>query len=435
MSQLHFDTQAADKWLLQCNENWQEAVQKAHATLHEGTGRGHEFLGWLNPPAVDSEEVTRVVAVAERIRANSDVLLVVGIGGSYAGARAGIEMLTHTFRNQIGKERSNGPEIYYIGHNLSAAYMAHLFELIKDRDVSVNVISKSGTTTEPAIAFRLVREFLINKYGLEEAGRRIVATTDQAKGALRQLATEEGYETFVIPDNVGGRFSVLTPVGLLPMAVAGINIQELLAGAHEARETYANPNLGENICYQYVASRNNVYRQGKDIELLVAYDPRFVTFAEWWKQLFGESEGKEGKGIYPASVQFTTDLHSMGQYIQEGPRHLFETVLWVENSGSELLVPGMEADLDGLNYLQGKSLDYVNKQAFLGTLQAHQDGEVPNFVLHIPELNERTVGHLFYFFMKACGLSGYVLDVNPFDQPGVEAYKKNMFQLLGKPGV
>jgi glucose-6-phosphate isomerase len=434
MAQLHFDTTAADKWLQTSTTNWQDGVQKAHNYLHQGTGRGNDFLGWLTPPAIDSEEVARVKAAAERIRANSDVLLVIGIGGSYAGARAGIELLTHSFRNQIGTEKSNGPEIYYIGHNLSAYYMAQLFELIEGKDISVNVISKSGTTTEPAIAFRLVREYLINKYGAEEAGRRIVATTDASKGALRQLATEEGYETFVIADDVGGRYSVLTPVGLLPMAVAGIDIEQLLAGAHEASELYANPNLDENICYQYAAYRNELYRQGKAIELLVSYDPRFVTFNEWWKQLFGESEGKEGKGIFPASVQFTTDLHSMGQYIQEGPRHLFETVLWVENSGREILVPSMEADLDGLNYLEGKTLDYVNKQAFLGTLEAHQDGEVPNFVLNIPELDERTVGHLFYFFEKACGLSGYLLDVNPFDQPGVEAYKRNMFRLLGKPG-
>jgi glucose-6-phosphate isomerase len=432
MPNFHLDTKAADRWLHQSKTDWQAEVQAAHDTVHNGTGRGNDFLGWLQPLSADDEIVQNVLTAAERIRSNSDVLLVIGIGGSYAGARAGIEMLTHSFRNQFAAERQ-GPEIYFIGHNLSATYITQLFQVIEGKDVSVNVISKSGTTTEPAIAFRLVREWLVNKYG-EQAGERIYATTDASKGALRQLSEAEGYTTFVIPDDVGGRYSVLTPVGLLPLAVAGIDIQAMLAGAQEAAQEYANPNLMENTCYQYAAYRNNLHRQGKAIELLVAYDPRFVTFAEWWKQLFGESEGKEHKGIYPASVQFTTDLHSMGQYIQEGPRHLFETVLWVDEAGhDELTIPHQEGDLDGLNYLTGKSVNFVNQQACLGTLEAHVEGEVPNFVLHIPELTAHNVGHLFYFFEKACAVSGYLLGVNPFDQPGVEAYKKNMFRLLGKP--
>ncbi|WP_038092921.1 glucose-6-phosphate isomerase [Tumebacillus flagellatus] len=433
MPQFQLDTKAADQWLQQGEKtDWAAEVRRAHDTVHNGTGRGNDFLGWLEPLAVDGEIVKNVLAAAERIRKNSDVLLVIGIGGSYAGARAGIEMLTHGFRNQFSAERQ-GPEVYFVGHNLSATYIAQLFQLIEGKDVSVNVISKSGTTTEPAIAFRLVRDWMTKKYG-DKAAERIYATTDAAKGALRTLSDAEGYTTFVIPDDVGGRYSVLTPVGLLPLAAAGIDIQAMLQGAQEAKDLYSNPNLEENSCYQYAAYRNHLYRNGKAIELLVAYEPRFVTFVEWWKQLFGESEGKEHKGIYPASVQFTTDLHSMGQYIQEGPRHMFETVLWVDDAGhEELTVPREEKDLDGLNYLAGKSINYVNQQAMLGTLEAHQDGGVPNFVLHIPELTAHNVGHLFYFFEKACAISGYLLDVNPFDQPGVEAYKKNMFRLLGKP--
>ncbi|MBL0389254.1 glucose-6-phosphate isomerase [Tumebacillus sp. ITR2] len=433
MSHFQLDTKAADKWLNEGEQtDWALEVKRAHETVHNGTGRGSDFLGWVEPLDVDGEIVQNVLAAAKRIRANSDVLLVIGIGGSYAGARAGIEMLTHAFRNQFAAERQ-GPEVYFIGHNLSATYITQLFQLIEGKDVSVNVISKSGTTTEPALAFRLVRDWMVNKYGVK-AGERIYATTDEKKGALRTLSDSEGYTTFVIPDDVGGRYSVLTPVGLLPMAAAGIDIEAMLRGAHEAKEVYSNGNLAENSCYQYAAYRNDLYRKGKGIELLVSYDPRFITFAEWWKQLFGESEGKEHKGIYPASVQFTTDLHSMGQYIQEGPRHLFETVLWVDEAGhDELKVPHQEGDLDGLNYLTGKSVNFVNQQAMLGTLEAHQDGEVPNFVLHIPELTAHNVGHLFYFFEKACAISGYLLDVNPFDQPGVEAYKKNMFRLLGKP--
>lgn len=432
MPQFQLETKAADKWLKVNTTNWQDQVQDAHAKVHEGTGRGNDFLGWVQPLDPNGEIVSNVLSAAEKIRANSDVLLVIGIGGSYAGARAGIEMLTHTFRNALPKEQRNGPEVYFVGHNLSSTYMSQLFGMLDGKDVSVNVISKSGTTTEPAIAFRLVREWMINKYGMEAAGQRIYATTDKEKGALRGFAETEGYTTFVIPDDVGGRYSVLTPVGLLPMAVAGIDVKEMLQGAQEAAKEYANPNLDENVCYQYAVSRNNLYQQGKKIELLVSYDPRFTVFAEWWKQLFGESEGKEHKGIYPASVQFTTDLHSMGQYIQEGERHLFETVLWVDDK-TDVVIPGMEKDLDNLNYLTGKTVNYVNQQAMRATLEAHEDGGVPSLLLNIPVLDARNVGHLFYFFEKACGVSGYLLNVNPFDQPGVEAYKKNMFRLLGKP--
>jgi len=436
MAQFRVDTTAAEQWLQTSEGSWQQELNRAHELVHNKSGRGSDFLGWTQPPAVDGDVVKSVLGAAEKIREQADVLLVIGIGGSYAGARAGIEMLGHTFRNQLaGKEDRGGPEIYFIGHNLSATYMSHLFGLLQGKDVAVNVISKSGTTTEPAVAFRLVREFMINKYGLEAAAKRIYATTDQSKGALRQLATTEGYTTFVIPDDVGGRYSVLTPVGLLPLAAAGIDIVAMLQGAHDAAAAYASPKLEENACYQYAVARNNLYRQGKGIELLVSYDPRFITFAEWWKQLFGESEGKEAKGIYPASVQFTTDLHSMGQYIQEGPRHLFETVLWVEEPGhDDLVIPSMDQDLDGLGYLEGKSINFVNEKACLGTLEAHQEGGVPNLVVRIPELTAHSVGHLFYFFEKACAISGYLLDVNPFDQPGVEAYKKNMFRQLGKPG-
>jgi glucose-6-phosphate isomerase len=433
MPQFQLDTKAADKWLKPNTANWQDEVREAHGKVHEGTGRGHDYLGWVKPLDPNGDIVGEVLNAAEKIRGNSDVLLVIGIGGSYAGARAGIEMLTHTFRNALSKEKRQGPEIYFLGHNLSSTYISQLFGMLDGKDVSVNVISKSGTTTEPAIAFRLVREWMINKYGLEAAGQRIYATTDKEKGALRGFSEAEGYTTFVIPDDVGGRYSVLTPVGLLPMAVAGIDIKEMLNGAHEAEKLYANPNLEENVCYQYAVSRNNLYRQGKKIELLVSYDPRFTVFAEWWKQLFGESEGKEGKGIYPASVQFTTDLHSMGQYIQEGERHLFETVLWVDDP-TDVVIPGMEKDLDNLNYLTGKTINYVNQQAMRATLEAHEDGGVPSLLLNIPALDAHHVGHLFYFFEKACGVSGYLLNVNPFDQPGVEAYKKNMFRLLGKPG-
>lgn len=434
MNSFTLDTTAAAKWLQNDSTDWQAEVAKAHELVTQGTGRGSDFLGWKEPLDPNGDIVKSVMDAAAKIRQESDVLLVIGIGGSYAGARAGIEMLGHAFRNQLPKDKRTGPEVYFMGHNLSSTYILQLFDIIGDRDVSVNVISKSGTTTEPAVAYRLVREWMISKYGEQEFGKRVYATTDKEKGALRQLAEAEGYTTFVIPDDVGGRYSVLTPVGLLPMAAAGIDIQEMLKGAQEAADKYSNPNLAENICYQYAANRNILYRQGKKVELLVSYDPRFITFAEWWKQLFGESEGKENKGIYPASVQFTTDLHSMGQYIQEGERHLMETVLWVDDRDYTITVPRMEQDLDGLNYLAGKDVNYVNQQAMKATVEAHVDGGVPNQVLQLPDLNAHTVGHLFYFFEKACAISGYLLNVNPFDQPGVEAYKKNMFRNLGKPG-
>ncbi|MDQ0416455.1 glucose-6-phosphate isomerase [Croceifilum oryzae] len=411
------------------------AIQLAHEQLHNGTGAGSDFLGWVNLPSqYDREEFARIQSAAERIQANSDVLIVIGIGGSYLGARAVIEMLSHSFYNMQTKEQRKTPEIYFVGHHISSHYVANLLQMIEGKDVSVNVISKSGTTTEPAIAFRVFRDYLEKRYGLEEARKRIFATTDRERGALKTLATTEGYETFVIPDDVGGRYSVLTAVGLLPIAVSGIPIQELMEGAQEAEKQYTNPDLASNPCYQYVAARNALYRKGKTTEILVNYDPALQYFSEWWKQLFGESEGKDQKGLFPASVNFTSDLHSMGQYIQEGLRTIFETVLFVKHSSQKIVIEKAEDDLDGLNYLAGKDLDFVNAKAFEGTLLAHTDGGVPNLVLRIDELTPRTVGHLIYFFEKACGVSGYLLGVNPFDQPGVEAYKKNMFALLGKPG-
>ena len=343
-------------------------------------------------------------------------------------------MLGHSFRNNLKKEDRVYPEVYFVGQNISSTYMLDLLDIIKDKDVSINVISKSGTTTEPAIAFRVFKDFLEKKYGKEEASKRIYATTDSAKGALRQLADEEGYETFIIPDDVGGRFSVLTPVGLLPIACAGLDIDAMMKGAQDACEKYSNPDLKVNESYQYAVARNVLHRKGKDIELLVNYEPQLHYVSEWWKQLFGESEGKDNKGIFPASVDFSTDLHSMGQYIQEGKRILFETVLNVENARREATIEEVEVDLDGLNYLSGKTIDFVNQKAFQGTLLAHTDGQVPNFIINIPRLDEYNFGYLVYFFEKACAISGYLLGVNPFDQPGVEAYKRNMFALLGKPG-
>lgn len=411
------------------------AIKLAHEQLHNGTGAGSDFLGWVDLPSnYDREEFARIQAAAEQIQAHSDALIVIGIGGSYLGARAVIEMLSHSFYNMQTKEQRKTPEIYFVGHHISSHYVANLLHLLEGKDVSINVISKSGTTTEPAIAFRVFREYMEKRYGREEAKKRIFATTDRTKGALKTLADAEGYETFVIPDNVGGRYSVLTAVGLLPIAVSGINIQELMEGAQEAEKLYANPDLDSNPCYQYAAARNALYRKGKTTEILVNYDPALQYFSEWWKQLFGESEGKDQKGLFPASVNFTSDLHSMGQYIQEGLRNIFETVIFVNHSAKKITIEKTEDDLDGLNYLAGKDLDFVNTKAFEGTLLAHTDGGVPNLVLKVDELTPRTVGHLIYFFEKACGISGYLLGVNPFDQPGVEAYKKNMFALLGKPG-
>jgi glucose-6-phosphate isomerase len=410
-------------------------VRLAHEQLHNGTGAGSDFLGWINLPAeYDREEFARIKAAAARIRENSDALVVIGIGGSYLGARAAIEMLSHSFYNLLPAGKRQGPLVLFAGNNISSTYVAHLLELLEGKDWSINVISKSGTTTEPAIAFRIFREKLEQKYGKEEARKRIYATTDREKGALRKLAEAEGYETFVIPDDVGGRYSVLTAVGLLPIAVAGIDIDAMMQGAADAMREYANPNLAENGAYQYAAVRNILYRKGKTTEILVNYEPNLHYFAEWWKQLYGESEGKDHKGIYPASVDFSTDLHSMGQFIQEGARNLFETVIQVAEVPEHITIHEDPENLDGLNFLAGKTMDFVNKKAFEGTLLAHTDGGVPNLVVTIRDMTPYTFGYLVYFFEKACGVSGYLLGVNPFDQPGVEAYKKNMFALLGKPG-
>lgn len=416
-------------------DNILELVGLSHDLVHGKKGPGKDYLGWLElPKEVDKEELERLITVAKRIQESSDALIVIGIGGSYLGARACIEALNHSFYNELSGEKRKTPRIYYVGQNISTTYILDLFDAIEGLDISLNVISKSGTTTEPAIAFRLFKEYLEDKYGKEEARKRIVVTTDKEKGALKELARIEGYESFVIPDDVGGRYSVLTPVGLLPIAVAGIDIYKLLEGAASGQEEYAIRNLKENPAYQYAAIRNILYKKGKAIEILVNYEPALTYLAEWWKQLYGESEGKDGKGIYPASVNFTTDLHSMGQYIQDGRRNLFETTINIGRSHGEIIIKESEDDLDGLNYLAGKSLDEVNKKAFEGTLKAHVSGNVPNIIIEVPELNEYYLGKLFYFFEKACAISGYLLGVNPFDQPGVEEYKRNMFQLLGKPG-
>lgn len=409
-------------------------VNVAVKTLEEGTGAGNDFLGWINLPTdYDKDEFERIKKAAEKIKSDSDVLVVVGIGGSYLGARAAIELLSHTFYNKLSKEERKAPEIYFAGNSISGTYLSHLIQVIGDRDFSVNVISKSGTTTEPAIAFRIFKEMLEKKYGVEEARKRIYATTDAAKGALKKLSTEEGYETFTIPDNVGGRFSVLTPVGLLPIAAAGISIDDLMAGAREAQNDY-KADYKNNDCYKYAAMRNLLLRGGKSIELLINYEPKVHFVAEWWKQLFGESEGKDGKGIFPASVDLSTDLHSMGQYIQDGQRILFETLIDVVSPDADVVIPFDEADLDGLNYIAGKGMNFVNQKAMEGTQLAHMDGGVPNIRIAVPKMDAFNLGYLFYFFEKACGVSGYLLGVNPFNQPGVEAYKKNMFALLGKAG-
>ena len=409
-------------------------VNAAVKTLEEGTGAGNDFLGWINLPTdYDKDEFERIKKAAEKIKSDSDVLVVVGIGGSYLGARAAIELLSHTFYNKLSKEERKAPEIYFAGNSISGTYLSHLIQVIGDRDFSVNVISKSGTTTEPAIAFRIFKEMLEKKYGVEEARKRIYATTDAAKGALKKLSTEEGYETFTIPDNVGGRFSVLTPVGLLPIAAAGISIDDLMAGAREAQNDY-KADYKNNDCYKYAAMRNLLLRGGKSIELLINYEPKVHFVAEWWKQLFGESEGKDGKGIFPASVDLSTDLHSMGQYIQDGQRMLFETLIDVVSPDADVVIPFDETDLDGLNYIAGKGMNFVNQKAMEGTQLAHMDGGVPNIRIAVPKMDAFNLGYLFYFFEKACGVSGYLLGVNPFNQPGVEAYKKNMFALLGKAG-
>lgn len=410
-------------------------VKVAHQSIHEQTGAGSDFLGWVDLPTnYDKEEFARIQKSAEKIKSDSDVLLVIGIGGSYLGARAAIEMLNHSFYNSLSKEQRKTPQVIFVGNNISSTYMKDIEDLLAGKDFSINVISKSGTTTEPALAFRIFRKLLIEKYGAAEAKHRIYATTDKARGALKTLATEEGYESFIIPDDVGGRYSVLTAVGLLPIAVTGVDIEAMMKGAAAASVDFGKAELDENPAYQYAAVRNVLYNKGKTIEMLINYEPGLQYFSEWWKQLFGESEGKDQKGIYPSSANFSTDLHSLGQYVQEGRRDIFETVINVENSRHELIVEEEANDLDGLNYLAGKSVDFVNKKAFQGTMLAHTDGGVPNLVVSIPKMDEYTFGYLVYFFEKACAMSGYLLGVNPFDQPGVEAYKVNMFALLGKPG-
>lgn len=433
---LQFDYSKADFFIKDHEiNNMVENVKVAHDLLHNRKGAGNEFTGWVDLPVqYDQAEFIKIKKTAERIKSNTDAFVVIGIGGSYLGARSAIEMLSRTFHNQLPKDKREWPEIYFAGNHISSTYLTDLLEVLEGKDVSINVISKSGTTTEPAIAFRVLKEFLEKKYGKEEAKKRIFATTDPSKGALRKLAEEEGYETFVIPDDVGGRYSVLTAVGLLPLAVAGLDIDQIMDGARNAHEEYSNDNLIENEAYKYAVVRNALYNKGKIIEIMANYEPSLQYFSEWWKQLFGESEGKDHKGIYPAAVNFTTDLHSLGQYIQEGRRELFETVLLVDNPKEEINIKETTDNLDGLNYLAGKTMDFVNKKASEGTLLAHTDGGVPNLIIKLDRLNEFTYGHLVYFFEKACGISGYLLGVNPFDQPGVEAYKKNMFALLGKPG-
>ena len=386
------------------------------------------------PENYDKKEFERIKKAAAKIQSDSDVLIVIGIGGSYLGARAVIEAITNRFYNTLPAKKRKLPLIIYAGNNLSPNYMNDLLELIGEKDISINVISKSGTTTEPAIAFRVLREAIESKYGIEEAKKRIYVTTDKARGALKTLATKENYETFVIPDNVGGRFSVLTAVGLLPIATAGVDIDKLMEGARYAREKYMDSSVKFNDCYKYAVVRNLLYNSGKKIEVLANYEPQLHYFTEWWKQLYGESEGKDGKGIFPAGVDLTTDLHSMGQYIQDGERHLFETVLSVNTPKSDIVVKEDDENLDGLNYLAGKGLDYINKKAMEGTAEAHVSGNVPNLRITIDKLDEENLGHLIYFFEKACAMSGLMLGVNPFNQPGVEEYKKNMFRLLEKPG-
>jgi glucose-6-phosphate isomerase len=407
-------------------------IAAAHKMLHDKTGLGNDFLGWLNLPFdYDKEEFARIKKAAEKIKSDSDVLVVIGIGGSYLGARAAIEFLKGQNYNALTKKT---PQIYFAGNSISGSCLNEIIDLCEGKDVSLNVISKSGTTTEPAIAFRVLRKFMEKKYGKEEARKRIYATTDGNRGTLKQLADAEGYESFVIPDDVGGRFSVLTAVGLLPIAVSGADIDKIMEGAQKAIKDFEDPSLATNECYKYVALRNILHRQGKSTELLVSYEPRFALMSEWWKQLYGESEGKDNKGIFPASVIFSTDLHSMGQYIQDGSRIIFETVVHINDGINDVIIEEEENDGDGLNFLAGKPMSFVNEKAFLGTVLAHTDGNCPNIVVDLDSCSEFDFGYLVYFFEKACAVSGYVLGVNPFNQPGVESYKKNMFALLGKKG-
>lgn len=436
MAKVTFDYAKANTFIGEHEVDSMKALaEEAKKLLLSREGAGNDFLGWIDLPVdYDKEEFVRIQAAAEKIKQDSEVLVVIGIGGSYLGARAAIEFLRHNFYNMVSKEIRKTPEIYFVGNSISSTYIKHLIDVIGDRDFSVNIISKSGTTTEPAIAFRIFKELLEKKYGKAEASKRIYATTDKARGALKGLATEEGYESFVVPDDVGGRFSVLTAVGLLPIAVSGADIEKLMEGAASGRELALEKPFEENDALKYAAIRNILHRKGKSVEVLANYEPSLHYVSEWWKQLYGESEGKDQKGIFPAAVDLTTDLHSMGQFIQDGSRIMFETVVNVEKSQEELYIQEEKEDLDGLNYLAGKSIDFVNKSAMNGTILAHTDGSVPNLMVNIPEQNEFYLGQLFYFFEFACGVSGYISGVNPFNQPGVESYKKNMFALLGKPG-
>lgn len=436
MSKVTFDYSKACGFVQEHEVEYMSGLaEQAKDKLLARTGAGNDFLGWIDlPEDYDKEEFERIQKAAEKIKSDSDVLIVIGIGGSYLGARAAIEFLGHSFANEVSREIRKAPEIYFAGNSISSTYLKDLIDVVGDRDFSVNVISKSGTTTEPAIAFRVFKELLEKKYGKEGAAGRIYATTDKARGALKNLATEEGYETFVVPDDVGGRFSVLTAVGLLPIAASGADITKLMEGAASARKDAIEKDFAENDAMKYAAIRNILLRKGKAVEVLANYEPGLHYVSEWWKQLYGESEGKDQKGIFPASVDLTTDLHSMGQFIQDGSRIMFETVMNVEESRGEITINEEPVDLDGLNYLAGKNMDFVNKSAMNGTILAHTDGNVPNLIVNIPKQDEFSLGQLFYFFEFACGVSGYLLGVNPFNQPGVESYKRNMFALLGKPG-
>ena len=436
MAKVTFDYSKADKFISASEvASMESIVNNAKETLVSKTGAGNDFLGWIDLPVnYDKEEFARIKEAAKKIQSDSDVLLVIGIGGSYLGARAAIEFLGHSFYNNLSKGQRKTPEIYYIGNSISSTYIKHLMDVVEGKDFSINMISKSGTTTEPAIAFRVFKKILEEKYGKEEAAKRIYATTDKAKGSLKNLSNEEGYETFVVPDDVGGRFSVLTAVGLLPIAVSGSDIDKLMEGAASGRELALNSAYADNDALKYAAIRNILHRKGKAVEILANYEPSVHYVSEWWKQLFGESEGKDQKGIFPASVDLTTDLHSMGQFIQDGSRIMFETVVNIETPKCSFEIEEEPVDLDGLNYLAGKTVDFINKSAMNGTILAHTDGNVPNLMVTVPEQNEFYLGQLFYFFEFACGVSGYISGVNPFNQPGVESYKKNMFALLGRPG-
>ena len=432
-----FDYQNALKFIggQEAVDRMEPQIKTASDMLHKKNGPGNDFLGWLDLPSrYDKEEFSRIQKAAQKIRRDSDILIVIGIGGSYLGARAVIELLGHSFASAAGKKLRKSPMILFCGNSISATYLADMMEIIEGKNISLNIISKSGTTTEPAIAFRILRAYMEKKYGKEEAKARIYATTDKARGALKGLADKEGYESFVVPDDVGGRFSVLTAVGLLPIAVAGIDIRELMKGARDASKAYKKLPFAENPCYQYAAVRNCLLRSGYSTEVMVNYEPSFHYMTEWWKQLYGESEGKDRRGIFPAGVDNTTDLHSMGQFIQDGARIMYETVVQIDNPRKSFEIPNDPENLDGLNFLSGKDMNEVNVKAMQGTILAHVDGGVPNLMIHMSEQNAYSLGEMIYFFEKACGISGYLLAVNPFNQPGVEAYKKNMFALLGKPG-